>query len=147
MTGGWPAQFERVQRWYRRASMTTDPTDRIDFLYAFFENAFHLRDWLQDTGGATATDLQAFFDAHEDMRLCRDLANSHKHYSISHPSQPIPPSEAREYSPGTGNLGTDVSLVILSDGKQHNPFELAGRVLRLWEGFISAGDTGGVSPP
>ena len=51
-------------------------------LYAFFENAFHLRDWLQDTGAATALDLQAFFYAHEDMRLCRDLANSHKQYSI-----------------------------------------------------------------
>ncbi len=91
--------------------------------------------------------MQAFFDAHEDMRLCRDLANSHKHYSISRPSQPVPPSEVREYSPGTGNLGSDVSLAVLSDGRQHDAFQLAGRVLRLWEDFISACDNGPSSQP
>jgi hypothetical protein len=138
MTDGWKAQLDRMRRWHHRASGATDPTDRYDFLCAFFENAFHLRDWLQDSGAVTANTLQAFFDANEDMRLCRDLANSHKHYSLRSPSQPVPPSEAHEYAPGIGNLNSDVSLVILSDGKKHDAFELAGRVLNLWERFITS---------
>jgi hypothetical protein len=139
MTGGWQSQLDRIRRWYHRASNATDPTDRCDYLYAYFENAFHLRDWLQQTGAATEADLKTFFDANEEMRLCRDLANAHKHYSLIHrPSQSIPPSEVREYSPMGGNLGSDVSLMILSAGEKADAFELAGRILQLWEGFIAS---------
>ena len=82
-------------------------------------------------------DLKEFLDKNEDMRLCRDLANSHKHYSLSRPPRRSdPPSEVREYSPGGGNLSSDVSLMIASEGKKHDAFDLAMRVLRLWEGFI-----------
>lgn len=138
MTGGWQAQLDRVRRWYLRVSRAEDPTDKYDFLYAFFENAFHLRDWLRDTGAASQQDLDSFFSANADMRLCRDLANSHKHFSLRDPSQPAPPSEAHEYSPGIGNLDGDVSLIILSDGRKHDAFELAERVLRAWEEFIAS---------
>ncbi len=136
MTGGWQSQLERVRRWHTRAAGAVDAVDRSDFLYAFFENAFHLRDWLKDAGAASDKDLEALF-GEPDMRLCRDLANSHKHYSLRSPSQPVPSSEAREYSPGNGNLGGDVSLVVLSDGAKHDAFELAGRILDVWEKFIS----------
>lgn len=135
MTGGWRGQLDRVRRWYHRASKAKDPIDKHDFLYAFFENAFHLRDWLKDTGAAGEKDLHRLFTENADMRLCRDLANSHKHYSLRDPSQATPPSEAREYSPGSGNLGSDISLVVLSDGIKYDAFELAGRILRAWEDF------------
>lgn len=138
MTGGWKAQLERVRRWYQRALSAKDPIDRYDFLYAFFENAFHLRDWLIDTGAVSENDLTNFFAENEDMRLCRDLANSHKHYSISRPSQPAPPSEVREYSPRSGNFDTDTSLVILSDGTKYDAFDLAMRILHKWEEFITS---------
>lgn len=138
MTGGWQAQLDRVRRWYHRASSAKDSIDRYDFLYVFFENAFHLRDWLKDTGGITEKDLDSFFAGNVDMRLCRDLANSHKHYSLRSPSQPVPPTEAREYSPGSGNLDTDTSLVILSDGSKHDAFDLATRILHAWEDFIAS---------
>lgn len=134
MTGGWQTQLDRVRRWYQRATVAKDQTDRHDFLYAFFENAIHLRDWLKDTGATSEKDLKGFFDSNEEMRLCRDLANSHKHYSLSsEPSQVVPPSEAYEW-----NLDSSVSLVILSDGKKHDALELAARILRLWEGFTAS---------
>ncbi len=138
MTGGWRTQLDRVRRWYHRASKAELPIDRYDFLYAFFENAFHLRDWLLDSGATSEADLDGLFATNADMRLCRDLANSHKHYSLRHPSQPAPPSEVHEYSPGSGNLGSDISLVILSDGMQHDAFDLAERILRAWEDFITS---------
>jgi hypothetical protein len=61
MSGGWQAQLDRVRRWYHRASKADDVIDRYDFLYAFFENALHLRDWLKDTGAITEKDLDNFF--------------------------------------------------------------------------------------
>jgi len=100
MSGSWQTQLDCVRRWHRRASNATDSTDRCDYLYAF-ESALHLRDWLKDTRAVPEAEFQTFFETNEDMRLCRDLANSHKHYSLSRPSQSNPPSEVREYLPST----------------------------------------------
>jgi hypothetical protein len=138
MSGGWRTQLDRVRRWHRRASNATDPTDRCDCLYAFFESAFHLRDWLKDTGAVPEAELQNLFETNEDMRLCRDLANSHKHCSLSRPSQSNPPSEVREYSPSRGNLSADVSLMILSDGVKHDAFDIATRIPAAMGGVHSA---------
>jgi len=137
MTGGWKTQLVRVQRWHGRVLNAENPEDRYDFLYAFFENAFHLRDWLQDTRAVSKSEMEAFFENTTEMGLCRDLANAHKHYSLRSPSQPAPPSEVHEYTPGTGNLSSDISLMILSDGTKHDAFELATRILRTWESFVA----------
>jgi hypothetical protein len=138
MTGGWRAQLERIRRWHERLRAAAMPVDRYDFLYVFLENAFHLRDWLKDTGAASQADLDALFAGSAEMRLCRDLANSHKHHSLRDPSQPKPPSEAREYAPATGNLGNGESLVILSDGTKHDAFQLADAVMAQWDEFIAS---------
>jgi hypothetical protein len=137
MTGGWSAQYLRMRRWYNRTVAATMHDDRHDLVYAFFESAFHLRDWMVDTGGATNDEMNGFFDAHEEMRLCRDLANAHKHYSLGKkPSQGVPPSEVMEYRKGAGNLGGDHSLMVLSQGKKHDAFELASRILNRWDSFL-----------
>jgi hypothetical protein len=138
MTGGWIGQAAQMRRWHARMSGATSPEDRYDFSYAFFECAFHLRDWFIDCGAAEKGDLEALFNAHEELRICRDLANAHKHYSIKWPSQPHPPSEVREYAPGAGNLRCDVSLTVLSNGQKYDLFQLADRVLAIWEDFIAA---------
>jgi hypothetical protein len=89
--------------------------------------------WIGTSAAVPEKDLQAFFDSNEEMRLCRDLANSHKHYSLStRPSQVIPSSEAYEW-----NWENSVSLVILSNGKKHGALELAARILELWEKFTA----------
>ncbi|MCC6317245.1 MAG: hypothetical protein IT361_06080 [Gemmatimonadaceae bacterium] len=136
MPGGWSAQLDRARRWHARLQLAASPTDRYDFLFAFFENAFHLRDWLADSGAVKQSDLDAFIESSAEMRLCRDLANSHKHHTIRSPSQPAPPSEALEYDPSGGNLGNGTSVVILSDGTKWDALELASAVMRKWDGFV-----------
>ncbi|MBI2799308.1 MAG: hypothetical protein HYX63_03310 [Gammaproteobacteria bacterium] len=136
MTGGWQSQFERMCRWHDRLDGAR-PGDKIDFLYAFFENAFHLRDWLIDTGAVKSADVDHLFAESEVMRLCRDIANAHKHYSLMRPSQPMPFTELREYQPyGGGNLTDSQSLSVLSDGEKYDAFDLASRVRCAWEGFL-----------
>lgn len=137
MTGGWETQLGRVRRWHVRAVKAESPTDRLDFLYAFFESAFHLGDWLLDTGAVSRAALDALFAANVEMRLCRDLANAHKHYSLRNkPRQPRPPAEALEYAPSRGTVTANTSLTILSDGEQYEAFALARRILDVWEHFI-----------
>lgn len=136
MTGGWQSQFDRMCRWHDRLR-TARSGDKIDFLYAFFENAFHLRDWLVDTGAVKLADIDHFFAQSTVMRLCRDIANAHKHYSISRPSQSMPFTELREYEPyGGGTLTDSQSLCVISDGEKYDAFDLASRVRRAWEEYL-----------
>lgn len=136
MTGGWQSQFDRMCRWHDRLRGAS-AVDKMDFLYAFFENAFHLRDWLVDTGAVKSADIDRFFAQSTVMRLCRDIANAHKHYSISRPSQRMPFTELREYEPyGGGTLADSQSLSIISDGEKYDAFDLASRVRRAWEDFL-----------
>jgi hypothetical protein len=136
MTGGWRVQWERVQRWHQRLAKAQG-IDRDDFLWAFFENAYHLRHWIEDTNAVDKEPIKNLFKRVE-MRLCRDIVNSHKHRSLDKkPSQPIPPSEVFEYSPGTGNLSEDVSAMILSNGIKYDTFELAHSIFQTWEKFIT----------
>jgi hypothetical protein len=138
MTGGWRAQQDRVRRWHDRVQAAqAGSQDQADYLSAFFENAFHLRDWLLDTGAVTPVQIKALFDGHVQMRLCRDLANAHKHFSLKKPSQSEPPSEVREYVPGNADEGPTIALSVVSDWKKHDLTALAGEVLRLWDEFIS----------
>jgi hypothetical protein len=136
MTEGWQAQLDRLRRWYGRASNATDSIDRWDYVYAFFENALHLRNWLSDTGTVSEVNLKKFFEANEEMRLCRDLADSTSTIRLVVLVNLLRHRQIREYSPGDGNLNSDASLMILSDGKKYDAFDLAKRILQLWEAFI-----------
>lgn len=147
LNGAWQVQLGRVRRWYHRASRAADPIDRGDCLYAFFENASYLRKWLEDTGVVSRIALLTFIETNEEMRLCRDLGNAHARYAFSRSSHLA--SEVHEYSPGTGNLSADLSLMILSNGRKHDAFDLAKRLLEQWEGFVPSahGIANSVSSP
>jgi hypothetical protein len=56
---GWQGHLQRVERWHQRANHALDTyngvaaDDAIDFLYAFFQASYHMRDWLQNSGAAS----------------------------------------------------------------------------------------------
>jgi hypothetical protein len=79
----WRGQLARVERWYQRATKAlydADP-DAADFLYAFFQNAYHLQDWLRNSGAASRADLKVVTDS-PALKLCRDVCNGSKHFAL-----------------------------------------------------------------
>ncbi len=136
MTGGWQSQLARVERWYERLIAARNEDDQLDFLFAFFESSFALRDWLVNTLAATEQDMAALFKQHVELRLNRDLANSTKHHSISRTSQDEPPSIAAEYAPEWPTFGVDRRLIVLSEGKTYDALALAKRCLDIWREFV-----------
>lgn len=138
MTGGWQGHFDRVERWYERAKSAQSEHDQIDFLFAFFENSFALRDWLIDTGAIKKEEVESLFLEHMELRINRDLANSFKHHSIERPSQEQPPSVLIEYAPEHPTFRADCRLVVLSEGKKYEALELARRCLEIWRGFVKS---------
>ena len=81
---GWRGQFARVQRWQQRALRTVDSGEQHpeDYVYAFCQNAYHLRDWLQNSGAASQRDLDELMARTPALKLRRDVCNGSKHFVL-----------------------------------------------------------------
>jgi hypothetical protein len=72
---GWEGQLRRVERWHERAVHVLDlysgvaGEEAIDFLYAFFQSAYHMRDWLQHSGAASKASLDALMSANRCLNV------------------------------------------------------------------------------
>ena len=143
-TNGWEGQLARVSRWLNRLMNADSPADAEDFLYAFFQNAHHLRDWA--AGGKTTEDIDNFLNSHLATRICRDVANLTKHHELTRrPAQEYEPSILREYAgKHCGWFEGDSRLVVVTnhnnDGIVLDAREVAKECLRLWCEFLSPSD-------
>lgn len=139
-TNGWEGQFARVSRWLDRLMKAETPADAEDFLYAFFQNAHHLRDWA--AGGKSTDEIDRFLDSHVATRICRDMANLTKHHVLNRrPAQKYEPSILREYiGKGRGWFEDDSRLVVVTnyndDAIVLDAREVARECLRLWCEFL-----------
>jgi hypothetical protein len=120
------------------------PADAEDFLYAFFQNAHHLRDWAP--GGRTTSEIDTFLSSHLATHICRDVANVTKHHELTRrPAQEYEPSILREYAgKNRGWFEDDTRLVIVTnhndEGIVLDAREVAKECLRLWCRFLSPCD-------
>ena len=86
-------QFARMKRWPVRFEEITNGKEHLqstdfyqDEVYAFFQNCWHLRDWIINSGIIEKVIVDKFFHEDSDMKICRDLANGSKHLTINSPS-------------------------------------------------------------
>jgi hypothetical protein len=141
---GWGGQLARVSRWLDRLMKANSPEDAEDFLYAFFQNAHHLRDW--SPGGRTKSEVDSFLDVHLATRICRDVANLTKHRELArHPAQDYEPSILREYvGKSRGWFEDDTRLVVITNHQGNgivlDAREVARECLRLWCNFLPVCD-------
>ncbi len=141
--GAWIGQLQRTRRWHERLARAARgdgyaEDDLADFGYAFFQNCFHLREWVQHTANIPRADLDAFM-GREEMQVCRDLANGTKHLNITRPNVDARFSIGREYDPRS-HFG--YRLFVITDnektgGEKYDLFDLASRCLEAWEQFLA----------
>jgi hypothetical protein len=86
---GWRGQFDRVERWHGRVmtalAHSTDGLldhDVMDSVYAFFQSAYHLRDWLQNDEAASKAELDDLMRRTPALQLCRAICNGSKHLML-----------------------------------------------------------------
>jgi len=140
---GWRGQLDRVRRWHKRVreigwepGFSGGTVDNLDVLFAFFQNCYHLRDWLERSRTMSKQQLDNFFQEHEEMQICRDICNGTKHLEISKPSVDADFSIGREYEPGYRPC-LDESYFVIAYGDMHDLFDLADSCMRLWESFLT----------
>jgi hypothetical protein len=141
---GWRGQLARVTRWRQRvvtAANGEPSADELDFLLAFFESAYHLRDWLVETGALSNVEVDGYVASHIELQLCRDIANGFKHHSLSRPSIDAEFAIVNQYVP-SNERGRRYRLpnggwTILANGTQFGLVDLSERVLLLWNQFLT----------
>jgi hypothetical protein len=88
-------QYERVIRWFERfktinsGKMHTTSTENYeDEIHAFFQNCYHLKDWIKnDTSITRLLDVEEYINATVSLQLCADICNALKHLSRNRPNR------------------------------------------------------------
>lgn len=91
MGEGWIEQYQRMHRSYDRLVIIGGPDnpfvtdDARDSLYHFFQDAYHLKDWLRNdpSSGQSREDIEAFINSSDPMRICADICNRSKHLVLT----------------------------------------------------------------
>jgi len=139
-SGGWEAQLARCHRWKIRLMNTKEPVDVLDYLFTLFQNCHHIKDWLLKNQ-FSKNDVKAFIESHEELRVCRDVCNMTKHFSLDHRgAQEYEPSILREYEPikHLATFESDSRLIIVTAGKNLDARLTAYRCVDLWQDFLSS---------
>ncbi|MBS3136500.1 hypothetical protein J4401_06100 [Candidatus Woesearchaeota archaeon] len=157
-------QFARVNRWKERLDkirFSNSPESNLDyhydFIYAFFTNCYHLRDFLRHSKVIQTNLVDDFFANNKEMQICRDICNESKHCILDTPSigAKIPDTNKksakgwagvfliREYDYFQNTLKNDnpiknIKYVVLADLEKYNVFELADKCCQLWSSFFEA---------
>lgn len=83
-------QYRRVKRWLSRLEVRNelplvsneDKDEYQDILLAFFQNCWHLKDWIRNDVGVPEgirDSIEGDIKAYENIMICADMANATKH--------------------------------------------------------------------
>ena len=144
---GWPEQLRRVERWHDRLQTLwrsqNGALDKEDFdiVYAFFQASHHLRDWLQNSGAASATQLGLLWEGSPALQLGEDICNNSGHY-VRQGKVRVSARLGfqREYVPARGEYGEYWYVVWEQPDTGFNRVELEQLVrdcLSAWRTFCS----------
>lgn len=156
----WRDQWSRTERWFARfreqtVGQTDGPSseDCQDEVYAFFQSAYHLKDWLKHSGAPVA-DVEAFINGSPELCICADLCNGSKHLRLTTPHADagtgIASRSVTINAPSAGLVtrgdvvtpvqGTGGSIQttygITSGGRTYDAFALAEECMKQWERYL-----------
>lgn len=150
-TDHWKSQWARLQRWHMRVERIRAKSLQnelnafdLDEVIAYFQNCYHLGDWLKVSRPDLKDSVKTFLENHLELRACRDICNGFKHKVISREPFLDPHFNLiREYDHFLSTTEPDRSPVSyrlgFADGdtlRKFDLFEFSETCFRLWEGFL-----------
>src|SRR5439155_17755263 len=110
-------QYNRMKRWYERFGTLdqgrthgVDSENYLDEIYAFFQNCYHLKDWIKNdmaVAPAIQQSVEGYINGSRPLRLAADICNSLKHLQNRGRSGEDPKFGRKHFSLGLG-LGDPV---------------------------------------
>jgi len=172
LSEGWRDQYDRMLRSRDKLIEAAGPSsigsdEARDRLYHFFQDAFHLRDWLHNSSdpavAAKATGLKGpgnHISATPELALCADLCNGIKHFTLTWAvtgdigttiasqsvSVTLQPIEVKAYVGGaptqpkapTPPATAEHTWEITSDGQTWDAVDLADDIIDAWDDWLRA---------
>ena len=145
-------QLERTRRYLKRlrqiyagAPYLSDTREYYaDDVLSFFIHCYHIRDWIIQLNrlGVTQKDVDAFIDAHDELKICADLCNGTKHCQlIQRPRTGEQPHLAGRQFVSSGindEMHTTCGKFnILANGMFHDALDLAEHCMLLWDNYVN----------
>lgn len=148
---GWAEQYGRMKRSHARLSeiaqgrLAASSDEARDALIHFFQDAYHLKDWIRNDDLVVAGDVEAHISETPQLSLCADLCNATKHLRLNRP---------RTGDTSTAFVGQDVTVhpATIGSGQAFSPalhgwrvqsaetildaLTLADDVVRAWERWL-----------
>jgi hypothetical protein len=154
-------QYDRAKRYLARFREIDggQPHDKPtqahqDDVYAFFQNCYHLKDWIKnDPATAAWSDVEAFISNDPDLSICADLCNSTKHLALSRrPRSAVNPQHTgsdihliinESIGGGETSIAIAMKFHVTTTSGDVDAFQLAERCLAAWQRYLGAN---GVTP-
>jgi len=145
-------QWDRIQRWLTRIERHHEnQTEYVDFLWSFFQNCWHFKDWVKNDPRTTKKVLDSIEDdinKSDSLKICADLANRSKHFVLQpgrarHDKDPrlrghIKADIKEDISRGTTTSDVMWNYVVhLDDGSERPVIELAHEALQGWKSLLN----------
>ena len=149
-------QLERVRRYHARFAQidggfeATLPSENyVDDMYAFFQNCYHLKDWLKKDPAFTARPNKSAQDIEDVvtntpcLAICADICNATKHLGLDLTQHPArsghePKVTRREFHVSVGGPAQPLAIkaTVEHNGRNLDAFTLASDCLQAWEAFV-----------
>ncbi|QWV95131.1 hypothetical protein KP004_08120 [Geomonas oryzisoli] len=145
----WQEQWERVNRYYDRFERMNggveahgEPADYyFDDMWSFFQNCFHLRDWLKAghfCPDKIAKSPDAYVNENEFLAICADLANATKHMMLTHrPKSGAEPKRVnRSLAVTGGSPVVTFKAAVKHKANLIDAFQLATHCMAAWREYL-----------
>lgn len=140
----WRGQYDRMLRWRERLVHAHAEADLAegwaneawDIAFAFFQNAYHLKDWILTDRPDLKSSLETLIKTNSPLQFCADICNGTKHREVTRGHRVSSHlAGAREYAP---HEPTKQRLVVIGPTGPRPVLELAEECVCAWQSYIDA---------
>ena len=149
-------QWERVRRYHNKFERLGDGIEHTqasphydDDVYAFFQNCYHLKDWIKNDPYCTGwSSVETLINSDPNLQLCADLCNGQKHLTLTtHRSNENPQFQGKainlNITEGMGVSEVKIAMtynVVTTNRGTIDALVLARDCVNAWDAFITAND-------
>lgn len=155
MAAKYVEQLERTKRYLKRFSDITNGIPHTqasrgyeDDVYAFFQNCYHLKDWIKNDPYCNKwNDVEKFINSNKDLQICADLCNGLKHLQLKNSRSAEDPQFSGGYthldirdgpSEGTSEVvRIAMSFTVTTTSGDIDAFDLGKKCVSAWENYIA----------
>ena len=147
----WREQYERMLRSHSQlrgistGAFSASSDEARDCLFHFFQDAYHLKDWIKNDPSIAPADAEGFINESEPLQICADLCNGTKHFllrrSRTGDDSTAFTSQSVTVRPATVGSGKEADpalhgWTVETNGQLLDAVGLADRIVTEWKSWI-----------